>query len=176
MRLLGAILAGGQSRRFGSDKALALLDGERLIDRVAVALAQQCEAVVVCGREEAGYTCLPDLPATGLGPLGGLNAALHHALAHGFDAVLSSGCDVPDLPAELASLLAGSGAAHVDEQPVVGLWPASAAPACAEYLRGGRRSLYGFAEHVSARPVRLDPPLGNINTPDALNAARTMPG
>ena len=30
MRLLGAILAGGQSRRFGSDKAEAVLGAERL--------------------------------------------------------------------------------------------------------------------------------------------------
>lgn len=176
MRLLGAILAGGQSRRFGSDKAQALFDGERLIDRVASALALQCDAVVVCGREEAGFACLPDLPEAGLGPLGGLNAALHHALALGFDAVLSSGCDVPDLPPDLAARFAGLSAAHVDEQPVVGLWPASLAPLCSGYLQAGRRSLYGFAEHSGAQAVALAPPLGNINTPDALNAARTMPG
>ncbi|HSF13587.1 MAG TPA: NTP transferase domain-containing protein, partial [Erythrobacter sp.] len=51
-KLLGAILAGGQARRFGSDKAQALYQGARLIDRVASALAAQCESVIVCGREE----------------------------------------------------------------------------------------------------------------------------
>lgn len=163
--MLGAILAGGQSRRFGSDKAMALVDGERMIDRVAKALAQQCEAVVVCGRTEAGFACIPDLPETGLGPLGGLNAALHHALARGFDTVLSSGCDMPDLPSNLAAQLSGEGAAHVADQPVVGLWPASLAPQCAAFLLSGGRSLYGFGEHVGARLVTVSPPLRNVNSP-----------
>eukprot|EP00611_Tribonema_gayanum_P009759 TRINITY_DN19634_c0_g1_i1.p3 TRINITY_DN19634_c0_g1~~TRINITY_DN19634_c0_g1_i1.p3 ORF type:complete len:108 (-),score=11.69 TRINITY_DN19634_c0_g1_i1:38-361(-) len=78
---LGAILAGGQARRFGSDKAQALYEGARLIDRVAAALAAQCEAVVVCGREEAGFACIPDWPESGLGPLGG-RAPAHPPLVH----------------------------------------------------------------------------------------------
>lgn len=168
MRLLGAILAGGQSRRFGSDKALALLAGERLIDRVAGALAPQCDVVVVCGRKEAGFACLSDLPEQGLGPLGGLNAALHHALASGCDAVLSSGCDVPNLPADLALQMAGDGAAHASEQPVVGLWPAALATQCSSFLQSGGRSLYGFGEHVGARLVAVSPPLRNVNSPEDL--------
>lgn len=170
MRLLGAILAGGQSRRFGSDKAQALIGGERLIDLVASALEGQCETLAVCGREEPGFLCLPDLPETGFGPLGGLNAALHHALAEGFDAVLSSGCDVPDLPRDLAQRLRGDGAAHVAEQPVVGLWPVALAPLCAGFLQSGGRSLYGFGEHVGARRVAFSPPLRNVNSPGDLPA------
>lgn len=166
MRLLGAILAGGQSRRFGSDKALALVYGERLIDRVAGALARQCEALVVCGREEPGFVCLDDLPEPGLGPLGGLNAALHHAFANGFEAVLSSGCDVPNLPGTLALQLAGDDAAHAAEQPVVGLWPASLTTRCSAFLQSGGRSLYGFGEHVGARQVGVSPALRNINAPE----------
>src|SRR3990167_7470371 len=89
LRVLGAILAGGKAQRFGSDKAHALWRGERLIDRFAAALGPQCEDLVVCGREEPGFTSLPDRPEAGLGPLGGLNAALHHARDNGFDAVLA---------------------------------------------------------------------------------------
>jgi molybdopterin-guanine dinucleotide biosynthesis protein A len=172
MRLLGAILAGGQSRRFGSDKAQVLVEGVRLIDRVASALAQQCDTVVVCGRDEAGFAALDDLPEPGLGPLGGLNAALHYAAANGFDAVLSSGCDVPNLPTNLAQQLAGDGASHASEQPVVGLWPAALAPMCSSFLQSGGRSLYGFGEHVGARLVTVNPPLRNINAPADLDAAQ----
>ena len=49
--ILGAILAGGQARRFGSDKAQALWRGRRLIDHVADALGSQTTALVVCGRD-----------------------------------------------------------------------------------------------------------------------------
>jgi molybdopterin-guanine dinucleotide biosynthesis protein A len=165
---LGAILAGGQARRFGSDKAQALFEGARLIDRVAAALSAQCEGVVVCGREEPGFTCIPDWPESGLGPLGGLAAALRHAGERGFDHVLSAGVDVPDLPFDLAATMAGEGAAIVASQPVVGLWPVSTAPVLEAFLAGGGRSLYRFADHVGARRVELPAPLMNVNFPEDL--------
>jgi molybdopterin-guanine dinucleotide biosynthesis protein A len=165
---LGAILAGGQARRFGSDKAQALFEGARLIDRVATALAAQCDALVVCGREEPGFACLPDWPEAGLGPLGGLAAALRHAEKRGFAHVLSAGVDVPDLPHDLAATLAGEGAAIVESQPVVGLWPVDAGPALEAFLAGGGRSLYRFADHVAARRVDLPAPLMNVNFPEDL--------
>lgn len=169
---MGAILAGGQARRFGSDKAHALYRGRRLIDRVAEALAAQCEAVVVCGRVEPGFACISDWPETGLGPLGGLAAALRHAAAGGHDAVLSAGVDVPDLPHDIAARLAGDGAAIVESQPVVGLWPVATAPLLEAFLDGGGRSLYRFADHVGARRVDLDRLLMNVNRPEDLGPPR----
>lgn len=170
--LLGAILAGGQARRFGSDKAHAVFEGARLIDRVAAALASQCEAVVVCGRDEPGFACIPDWPETALGPLGGLAAALRHAAELGYSHVLSAGVDVPDLPWNIAAMLAGEGAAIVESQPVVGLWPVSAAPLLEAFLAGGGRSLYRFADHLSARRVDLPVLLMNVNFPEDLGPPR----
>ncbi|WP_298470499.1 molybdenum cofactor guanylyltransferase [uncultured Erythrobacter sp.] len=168
MRILGAILAGGQARRFGSDKAHALYDGVRLIDRVADALGTQTTALIVCGREEPGFGCIPDQPEAGIGPLGGLNAALGFAETHGFIHVLSAGVDAPNIPADLAAQLSGEGAAIVDSQPVVGLWPVTIAADLVEFIEDGRRSLYRFADHVSARRITLDPPLLNVNQPEDL--------
>ncbi|UUL81709.1 molybdenum cofactor guanylyltransferase [Sphingomonas qomolangmaensis] len=164
MRLLGAVLAGGLSRRFGSDKAEALLDGERLIDRVVAALTPQVDAVILCGRAPG----LPDRPVGGLGPLAGLNAALHHARAHGFDAVLSVPCDAPYLPHDLRAIL-GDGPAFIADQPVIGIWPAALADRLDVHLRGDDRSLrrWGRATGASARNA---PPIANINTPADLSA------
>jgi len=170
--ILGAILAGGQARRFGSDKAQALYEGARLIDRVAAALAAQCDGVVVCGRDEPEFTCIPDWPEAGLGPLGGLAAALRHGAEGGFSHVLSAGVDVPDLPHDLAATLAGEGAGIVESQPVVGLWLADAAPALETFLAEGGRSLYRFAERIEARQVVLARPLMNINQPEDLRPPR----
>jgi molybdenum cofactor guanylyltransferase len=168
--ILGAILAGGQARRFGSDKAQALYQGERLIDRVAAALLAQCDALVVCGRDEPGFACIPDWPEAGLGPLGGLAAALRHAEAQGFAFVLSAGVDVPDLPHDLAMSLGGEGAAIVESQPVVGLWPVADGLALETFLSGGGRSLYRFADAINARQIDLPAALMNVNYPGDLEA------
>jgi molybdopterin-guanine dinucleotide biosynthesis protein A len=170
--LLGAILAGGQARRFGSDKAHALYEGARLIDHVAAALDAQCAAVVVCGRDEPGFACLPDWPAPGLGPLSGLAAALRDAESRGYAGVLSAGVDAPDLPHDLAAMLTGKGAAIIESQPVVGLWPVGVGTALEAFLAGGGRSLYRFADHVGARRVALCAPLMNVNFPEDLGPPR----
>ena len=168
MRLLGAILAGGSARRFGSDKANALWNGRPLLDWVAQALDAQCESVALCGREAPGFLCLPDRPQADLGPMGGLNAALCHASLHGFTHVLSAGVDAPNLPFTLKSALAGEGAAIVESQPVVGLWPSSILAELDTYLSQGERALYGFANRINARRITLETPLMNVNRPDDL--------
>ena len=124
--------------------------------------------MVVCGREEEGFACIPDRPAADMGPLGGINAALHHARYHGFDHVLSAACDIPNLPHDLVKALAGEGAAMVQSQPVVGLWPAGLADELEAFLSGGGRRLYDFGQGAGARMVRIDPPLMNVNRPEDL--------
>jgi molybdopterin-guanine dinucleotide biosynthesis protein A len=139
-----------------------------MLDLVGAALAVQCDALVLCGRVEEGFACLPDRPGPDLGPLAGLNAALHHAVEQGFDTVLSAGCDVPNLPATLAQSLGGEGPAIVDDQPIVGLWPSQLAVQLDNFLSDGSRALYGFAESVKARRVTIEPPLMNVNRPEDL--------
>ena len=127
MRLMGAVLAGGRSSRFGSDKAQAMLEGRSLLEHAVEALGHHVETVVVCGRQVEGMIGLADRPAADMGPLGGLNAALHHAMAEGYDAVLTTGCDVPAYPDGLAEALIGQGAAILQGQQLAGFWPASLA-------------------------------------------------
>ena len=173
--ILGCVLAGGQSTRFGSDKALAELDGHSLLALAIDRLAGWCEHVVVTGRETAPAPCLPDWPHAGLGPLAGIAAALHLARDAGFDAVLTCGVDSPGLPENLPALL-GPAPAYVHGQPVIGIWPASAAAAVEEILTGeGRRSMLAFAEAIGARAVQLPADPANINFAAdlaALEAAR----
>jgi len=78
---LGAILAGGRSRRMGSDKALVSVGGVPMIERVAAALQVVVDEMVIVGREEplAGIPAIPDLSPRPRGPLAGLVTALQHA-------------------------------------------------------------------------------------------------
>ncbi len=163
--ILGCVLAGGQSTRFGSDKALAELDGHTLIARAVDALSGWCEYVVVAGRELAPAPTLPDWPRPGLGPLAGIAAALHLARDEGYAAVLTCGVDSVDLPGDLPALLAPA-PAYLADQPVIGLWPASAVDAIETILTTpGRHSMRQFAEAISARAVQLVTKPANINAP-----------
>ena len=170
MNILGAILAGGQSRRFGSDKALAQFQGKQLFDHAADSLRPHVTALVAVGRDWPGLVRVDDYPLPGLGPLGGLCGALRYAEANGFDAVLTSSCDVLGLTdAMIAALMPGP--AIVATHPVVGRWPAALAGRLEEWLAANsRHAVFGFADHVSARRMALDVPLRNINTPEDLAA------
>jgi molybdopterin-guanine dinucleotide biosynthesis protein A len=75
MTLLGAVLAGGRSLRMGVDKADVAVAGRSLLDRVASALAEVADRVVVLGGEREGYESWPD-QTPGTGPLAGLATAL----------------------------------------------------------------------------------------------------
>jgi molybdopterin-guanine dinucleotide biosynthesis protein A len=174
MKLLGAILAGGQSRRFGSDKAEAMLDGRKLIDHVAAALQRDCDALVICGRTHPSIPWIEDRPHAGLGPLGGLCAALAHGRAAGFDAVLCAPCDAPDLPTDLFLQLSPRGLpAYVADHPVIGLWPCTLAERLLSHLeRNADRSLRAWVRATGATPIELTRSLRNINTPDDLAALR----
>lgn len=166
MRLLGAIIAGGKSRRFGRDKAFAAIAGRPMLDHVAEALAAQSDALIVVGREWPCFRSVPDHPGPDQGPLGGLSAALHYAAEHGFDAVLTSGCDILPIPSDLATRLARPGSI-VEGQPLLGLWPASFAPLLDDHLASQPdRSMRGWIARSDARAIPLDIVFHNLNTRD----------
>lgn len=162
--VMGALIAGGKSTRFGSDKALAQVHGRTLIDQVAETLSAQCAEMVVVGREHPGLRSISDQPAPDLGPLGGIAAALLEAQARGYSAVLTVPCDVYDLPDDLLKQLHPF-PAYVESLPVIGLWPAyAAADALAVLESGDPHSIKGFARRISARAVKLSRDPANINT------------
>lgn len=170
MRRLGAIFGGGMARRFGADKAAATVDGIALIDRVATRLQGQCDAIVVVGRVWPGLETIADAPRPGLGPLGALAGALVHAQEHGFTEVLTSGCDLPDLPADLAEMLS-PGQAVLVGQPLLGLWPADLATVLLDHLASSEdHSMRGWIDATGARRVTFDGSIANINTPADLTA------
>lgn len=171
--ILGLVLAGGKSSRFGSDKALAEFDGHTLLARAVDTLSGYCEFVVVVGRQTAPAPCIPDWPHPDLGPLGGIAAGLHHALDVGFESVLTCGVDSLELPDDLAGILSPP-PAFLASQPVVGHWPATAAGELEKMLTETEdRSVFAFCRRIGARPVEIAVPPANINTPGDLAAAVT---
>jgi molybdenum cofactor guanylyltransferase len=175
VKRLGAILAGGKASRFGSDKAAAMLCGRPLIERVADALRNQVDSVIVCGRDWPGIYSIDDLPTANLGPLGGLNAALQHAQHHGFAQVVTAGCDVLPVP-EFPCTLSDERAVYVDRHYLFGVWPVALAATLDRHIRVQTdHSMRHWIATIDAHALKFDSVFHNLNTPDdvAKYAAKT---
>jgi molybdopterin-guanine dinucleotide biosynthesis protein A len=160
MRTLGAVLAGGRSSRFGSDKALALLGGRTLLDHAQAALAPLCDALVIVGRDGG----VADWPRPGMGPLGAIAGALDHAAAHGFGQLLTAPVDCVRLPGDLRALLQPA-PAFLASQPVIGLWPVAALGELRSMLDADDDlAVRAFARRVGARAVESDFVPPNVNS------------
>lgn len=174
--ILGVVLAGGLSTRFGSDKALAELGGRTLLARAFDTLTGFCELVVVAGRERGPGRCIPDWPHANMGPLAGIAAGLHLARDEGYDSVLTCGVDSVGLPDNLLDLLSPA-PAYLESQPVVGHWPAGTVDAIETLLLAeGKHSMLAFAGAVGATAVKISATPANINTPADLTAAERNDG
>jgi molybdopterin-guanine dinucleotide biosynthesis protein A len=166
-RILGAVLAGGRSSRFGSDKAAALWGGQPLAYHAARTIAGHVDEVVRVG----GGNAVPDLPTPDLGPLGGIAGALGYGAARGFDTVLTIGCDMPCLPDGLVEAILRRAPAFCSDVPVLGHWPVGfAEPLVALLEEDGDRSVRRWARSVGALPVPAPSPIANVNTPADLLA------
>ena len=97
--VVGLVLAGGRSVRFGGEKAVALLDGRPLLEWAAQRLRSVCAAVAINVRRgtEAesvaralGLPTLYDEAGDAAGPLAGVKVGLAWAQAQGARALAVS--------------------------------------------------------------------------------------
>jgi len=96
------ILAGGESSRYGRNKALVKIDGVSLIERVSLVMQSLFQEVILITNTPDEYAFL-ELPMyedliKGLGPLGGLFTGLTRMSN---DAGFLVACDMPSLNREL---------------------------------------------------------------------------
>ncbi|MCL7970667.1 MAG: molybdenum cofactor guanylyltransferase [marine benthic group bacterium] len=164
-RLLGAVLAGGRSQRFGRDKAFASLGGATLVHRAERSLRDSVERVVVIANEveahrEAGHAVLPDR-IQGIGPLGGLHTAVACAEEEGLDGVAVLATDMPFVPPSLFQALARR-LATCDIAAPASPGPRGFEPLCAVYhvrcltaieaaVERGDRTVVSFYPEVEVR-------------------------
>jgi molybdopterin-guanine dinucleotide biosynthesis protein A/uridine kinase len=97
-RVVAIVLAGGASRRFGTDKLEAPVDGSNLLDRSSAALPDDIELIVVgprrkIARSRSARFVLEDPP--GGGPAAALIAGLRLALSEPLEAVVVFPADAP---------------------------------------------------------------------------------
>lgn len=186
------ILAGGDSRRMGRDKASLSWGGKPMLQHVADRLRPIADEVVAVtgGRRPLGniaarvvFDLIPDAHA-----IGGLYTGLRMACS---DRCFVCACDMPFVNAALARFLARQASGvdcvipktHEGLQPLHAVYNRSALPAIEQQIRLGCFDLKALAGRLSARIVdgqaihALDPSgksFLNLNTPEEF--ARHRPG
>jgi molybdopterin-guanine dinucleotide biosynthesis protein A len=116
------ILAGGDSRRMGQDKAMLSLDGKPLLQHVIDAVTQVFPYVMISVRQPRDGLGLPQIrdAQTHAGPLAGLAAALASIDTPWLFAVA---CDMPFVAPALLEYLARQRGGHQAVVPVVRGYP-----------------------------------------------------
>jgi len=198
VKVVGLLLAGGQSRRMGGgDKTLRLLGGIPLLERVIERLRPQIDALVLNANGDparfarCALPVVPDSVPGFAGPLAGVLAGLDRAATHRSDChyVVSVATDAPFLPADLVVRLAeGLDEAGADlscaasggrSHPVFGLWPVR----LRDDLRGAlvdqgiRKVDLWTARHKLATVPFSDQPVDpffNANRPEDFAAAEAL--
>ena len=161
MDLSAVILAGGQSRRMGRDKAWLELDGRPLIARAEeLVRILGVREIFISGRVETDYSLLgcPVLldERPGLGPLAGIERALQSA---GEPLLLVLAVDLPRMtPAFLNTLIrhcqAETGAVPERAgmlEPLAAVYPKRNHALAVEALNAGRSAARDFAEACAAQ-------------------------
>ncbi|MFZ5590664.1 MAG: molybdenum cofactor guanylyltransferase [Bacillota bacterium] len=179
--ITGVILAGGQSRRMGRNKATLTVQQQSLLEIMLNKLRSVFQHVVLSGSQAAAYhTGLPVIDDffPGCGPLAGIHAALKLCAGRG---VFVIGCDMPLVPAELIRYICNFSnfdlvVPRVGDylEPLCAFYHRSCLPFIEQALNQGRYKITGFFPRVRARYLtaeeisRFAPPdraFFNINTP-----------
>ncbi|HIW12697.1 MAG TPA: molybdenum cofactor guanylyltransferase [Candidatus Salinicoccus stercoripullorum] len=162
MKTVGVILAGGNSTRFGEDKALYELQGTPMYEHIADAMkisGVTDEIIVSTNQRLAGafnYETVTDVPGfLDKGPLGGIYAAAKHR--PGCRLMVVS-CDTPYVPAEWLLKLHRAAQAYEEKlilteeggqlHPLIGIYQGTdLAGALKAQLETDRLSMRAFSEN-----------------------------
>ncbi|MEM1281713.1 MAG: molybdenum cofactor guanylyltransferase [Cyanobacteria bacterium P01_H01_bin.152] len=183
------ILAGGQSRRMGQDKALLEVNGVSLLRRTwDIGRTLTPEVRIVTSRVKAYRHLLPhsaswivESPPSPSEPPPGPLVAFTQALAQvNTDWILSLPCDLPALQIEVLQCwiqqlpeLPNSVMAYLPEhpkgwEPLCGFYRSRCLPHLKAYVAAGGRSFQQWLAHQSVQAI-ADVPVGmltNCNTPE----------
>jgi len=188
-RVGGMLLAGGQSRRFGAEKAVARFGEKLMMDAVAERFASFADFAISAKPGSAAAaraaclraTILHDDPSLPSGPLAGVLEGLRWAHARSLDFLATAPCDAPLLPSDVFECLldaigpapAAFASTSVGEHPLCAVWrPALRTPLESALRSGVHPSVRSFLAEQQAQRVWFDDAraFANANTADVLLA------
>ncbi len=202
MSCTGVILAGGGATRFGgAPKGLASVDGRRIIDRVASALREVADELLLVANAADAPSWLSGVRTVrDLRPAAGALGGLHSALVHAGDPILLVAWDMPFVSAALLgelrrigedaaspadAVLPESDGSRRGVEPLCAWYAPACLPAVERSLDAGDLRVVGFHESVRVQRMPLervrdfgDPArlFSNVNTREDLAAVESRRG
>jgi len=185
--IAGLVLAGGKSRRFGSEKAAVRLGHHSLLEWALNALREGCDTLAVSAppgsgadaiAADLGIRTLTDNPAGPDGPLAGVAAGLRWAAGLGASRLATLPCDIPHAPLDMvARLMAAMGeapATFVETpdglHPLCAVWSVGLLSDLEGALKEGHPPVRAFLAGVGGVAVRFEDTaaFANLNAPGDL--------
>ncbi|MBO9129175.1 molybdenum cofactor guanylyltransferase [Bacillus sp. 165] len=159
MKIVGIILAGGQSRRFGEPKAFATYKGQYLYEHALQALENQVQHIVLVSlpsltkqfEYKSSITIIEDIQIyQGKGPLAGVYSAME---AYEADWYIVLPCDAPLITSSILKVIINCIKPNIDA--VVPIIKGKYQPLIAAYKRSASSSIKRLLEEDNLRMMSL---------------------
>ena len=191
--ILGAVLAGGKSQRFGEDKSQVMLEGKLLIDYILSEISSEFREILVVSNNKIDFknsekiSIIEDFKK-GLGPLGGVLSAMKWVKENNknYEWVSTFPADTPFFKKEILQkfykeieieksrlfFIKSNKTRH----NIFGLWSIDLLDKLEEDLNKGDRKVELWANSVGVEVIDMDfkniDPFFNINTKQDLEKAK----
>ena len=191
--ILGTVLAGGKSQRFGEDKSQVMLEGKLLIDYILSEISSEFREILVVSNNKIDFKNSEKISRIedfkkGLGPLGGVLSAMKWVKENNknYEWVSTFPADTPFFKKEILQkfykeieieksrlfFIKSNKTRH----NIFGLWSIDLLDKLEEDLNKGDRKVELWANSVGVKVIDMDfknvDPFFNINTKQDLEKAK----
>ena len=191
--ILGAVLAGGKSQRFGEDKSQVMLEGKLLIDYILSEISSEFREILVVSNNKIDFQNSEKISRIedfkkGLGPLGGVLSVMKWVKENNknYEWVSTFPVDTPffkkeilqkfykEIEIEKSKLFFIK--SNMTRHNIFGLWSIDLLDKLEEDLNKGDRKVELWANSVGVKVIDMDfkniDPFFNINTKQDLEKAK----
>jgi FdhD protein len=170
--ITGVILAGGESRRMGSDKSLLPFKGARFIDHTYRTMAELFDEVIIVTNSPALYDAIPCRKVPDIYPAQSSLAGIHSGVSHANnETAFVVACDMPFINPQVIKLLCNRSAegdvvipvgTHGPE-PLHALYSKRCVSAMEDVLDAGHKRIVGFFPQIEVVEI----PTAELSSIDA---------
>ena len=191
--ILGTVLAGGKSQRFGEDKSQVKLDGKLLIDYILSEIVDEFREILIVTNNQIAFqkskkiSTIKDLKK-GQGPLGGVLSAMKWAKEknRNYKWISTFPVDTPFFKKEILKKFLSK--INIEESKlffiksnntrhnIFGMWSIDLMKKLEEDLNKGHKKVETWADSIGVKIINMEfmyeDPFFNINTKDDLEIAK----